>query len=267
MPEELDTTQSLPSHTPSDPPVPPPSSSQPGDHLSSEPVTLESLADAIRGMRESRTEEQERLHRLELENAELRGRMQAGGQQAPQQWAFKTPEEYQLALQNYQLQGQLLDRESQEFAQLRQIDAVTRAEYNRFLQSRHEEERAEQQRRLDRATFLATRRIDPQSELARYVEVLHENDVPFEQIEHQILSPQQELARLRGQDQSQQRTDRVLQSATQIEPGRDRFAPPPSVGQPTLTAEQFASRDLERRMERMHPDLETQMFGESEFTE
>jgi hypothetical protein len=218
-------------------------------------------------LRGAKAADADRLHKLELENARLQGQLQAGGRPQQPPFAFNTPEEYQMALQNYDLQARGLEQDSPEFQQLRQMDQNVRGDYNRFLQNRQREQDTSRQREIARAAFYASRQIDPESETARYIEVLHENDVPFEQIEEQILSPQQELARLRGQDQSQQQQTAALQAATSIEGGQQHVVPPAPVGQRTLTPDQAASADLERRMANRAPDLEQALFGEPEFVE
>jgi len=265
MAEELEQPQNiLPSDTPSDPPAP--SSSPPGDHPS-EPLSLEALSAQMQELRGDKAESADRLHKLELENARLQGQLQGGGQPQQASFAFNTPEEYQLALQNYQLQGQQLEQDSAEFAQLRQMDANVRGDYNRFLQHRQVGQDETRQREISRAAFLASRQIDPESETARTIEVLHENEVPFEQIEEQFLGPQAELARLRGVDQGQQQQTAAMQAATSIEGGQQHVRPPAPVGRQTLTPDQFASSDLERRMANRAPDLEQALFGETEFVE
>jgi len=209
-------------------------------------------------------EQSEKVHALELENARLQGRLEGGGgQQQAQPFAFDSVKEYQLAGRNLQLMAQGLEQDDPRMAQLQQNSAAMDADYNRFLGHQNQQQQQEQQRKIDRAGFYAARQIDPESEIARYVEVLHENEVPFEHIEHQILSPRQQLAEL----QRRGGHGAAMTAATQIEGGTQRQSAPAPLGQQQLNPEQFASNDLVRRMQNRNPDTETQLFGDNEFLE
>jgi hypothetical protein len=210
-----------------------------------------------------RDEQRDReLQELRIENARLQGRLQGPQGVSPDRFAFETQREYELGYAALEAQARASEDEADRQSLLRQRDAI-RADFQRFEAHRRTEQEASHKRQVERAAFLATRRIDPASEVGRFVDLLHERGIPFERIEQILIEPHAQLARMRAEQGADVR-NRQLSSSVAIEPGLQRQNPPQSVTARPRTPDLHASDDLVRRYNNKHLDFESQLFDSLE---
>lgn len=217
--------------------------------------------------------ERQRARDLELENARLEGRLEGGGGRSEPKFRFNTEQEYRLY-------GNALDTEAKHvraaaehgdeeaksrFATLQQEWQATDREFRAFQETQTRKAEERRTREEARISFLATRGIDPKSELGRMVGHSHENGVPLERIEALMISPSnraREAARERGADAVRDAGVRRMGAANIIEEGVSRTKVPAPVGEERVSPEQAASNDLVRRYEEYLQPIDEQLFGE-----
>lgn len=231
-------------------------------------ITPELLFRQMQEMREALAESRkawsEREKELEIENARLKGMVEAGGRgQGASDPVYETDREYQFAAKLLEQQAAQVEKGSPEFLQLKQQYDALQTDYSRFQGTKQRKAEEGTKRRIDRSAFLASRRIDPASETARLVERLHDSGIPLERIEATVLAPNMELARMRAETGAKGRTTAELGNATAIEPGITRTnVPPPVTGQKAKTADQAAADDLVNRMAAQYSGQESILFGQ-----
>lgn len=235
-----------------------------------QPVTLESIASELRELRKGRAAENDRVRQLELENARLQGVVQGGGghQAAPPTHYFETPREYGLAEENLTQKGRLFAAEHPddyksrpEYLQLEAQYNALQADKQRFSEGRQRKQSEKQSVEIARASFLAARRINPQSEQAKMVALLQEGGVPLERIEAEYLEPRNELARMRADSSAKGQATVVMGQRNGIEAGVSRGQIPARPGSVPKTAEAAASDDLVDRFSDRSIDFEQRLFG------
>lgn len=230
-----------------------------------EPVTLESLAAQLQEMRQTQESErgryQEEIQKLREDKARLEGQIAGGGSPEPK-FRFQSSETYAVAAEAAKRLAANMDPDTEEYQNLARNYQALEHEYAMFNQHRAAKKEEEQARVVSRAAFLARRGIEPESEEAQMIELMHENGVQFERIEDMFLEPRTKMREYESGNLAHDQTLGHMTSATEIEEGEIHNNPPGSISQPKLTGDDYARNDLVGRYEDNHPSIDSLMFGE-----